>query len=456
MASWTDSRGHFWMFGGRGRSASTTGALNDLWRYNPNTNNWTWMAGNDFAEAPAVYGIQGAFGFNNTPSARDGAAAWIANSGNSLYLFGGSLNNSDVWEYGIIENRWRIIKYTMTDSLGYCNGQAYHDRLYEFSSGIWPICRNGATAASSGSIAYVFGGYRFTIRFNDFFKFADRNYTGFPQEKNQWRDIHFASSNSYGIYSGTNLEPGGRQKASSFVAGGSFFLFGGEGFATSGTTGFLNYLWRFDGIDPTTEKPIWRWMKGESTTNSAGVYNVPEIVNPTSSPSARAGSMIQSLPNGQQVLFGGQSNTAVLNDVWIYDPSSNNWILIKGSNVTKATRFGIKGVQSNDNYISPRHSAAEWVDNNGCVCIFGGAVPGGYTNSMWKLSPNLHNITSIAPGNWNDPGIWSNNTVPNSQSNVVIIFPATVNDNAICNSLTVPDGAQITIQSNITLTVLRQ
>jgi hypothetical protein len=36
--SWVDSKGNFWLFGGLGNSNSTSGYLNDLWKYNPDTN----------------------------------------------------------------------------------------------------------------------------------------------------------------------------------------------------------------------------------------------------------------------------------------------------------------------------------------------------------------------------------------------------------------------------------
>lgn len=46
-ASWRDAAGNFWIFGGFGYSATiTAGYLNDLWKYNPTTDQWTWVSGN--------------------------------------------------------------------------------------------------------------------------------------------------------------------------------------------------------------------------------------------------------------------------------------------------------------------------------------------------------------------------------------------------------------------------
>src|SRR5436190_18258135 len=39
--NWTDNSGNLWLFGGGGLSSSANGQLNDLWKYDPLTNNWT-------------------------------------------------------------------------------------------------------------------------------------------------------------------------------------------------------------------------------------------------------------------------------------------------------------------------------------------------------------------------------------------------------------------------------
>jgi hypothetical protein len=42
--TWVDLSGNFWLYGGLGFDANGNwGALNDLWRFNPSTNQWTWM-----------------------------------------------------------------------------------------------------------------------------------------------------------------------------------------------------------------------------------------------------------------------------------------------------------------------------------------------------------------------------------------------------------------------------
>src|SRR6476469_6050656 len=46
-ANWTDNNGYMWLFGGQGSGGSTI--YNDLWKYDPTYNTWTWMNGNNVA-----------------------------------------------------------------------------------------------------------------------------------------------------------------------------------------------------------------------------------------------------------------------------------------------------------------------------------------------------------------------------------------------------------------------
>ena len=60
MVSWLDSAGNFWLFGGYGNDAiGNEGVLNDLWRYSPGANVWTWMSGSTMQGAAGIYGTQG-------------------------------------------------------------------------------------------------------------------------------------------------------------------------------------------------------------------------------------------------------------------------------------------------------------------------------------------------------------------------------------------------------------
>ena len=96
-ASWTDRNGKLWLFGGSGLPLTNSigrgtgfiwGALNDLWEFDPSTNQWTWMGGSDKSEQPGVYGTLGTADAANIPSSRSGATIWVDGAGNIWLLAG--------------------------------------------------------------------------------------------------------------------------------------------------------------------------------------------------------------------------------------------------------------------------------------------------------------------------------------------------------------------------------
>lgn len=107
-AYWSDSNSSLlWLVGGYGRdSVGTVGDINDLWKYDLTTNQWTWVGGSNTANAIGVYGTQGTSDVANIPGARDSAAHWVDANGH-LWLFGGygydSAGNTgdlnDLWLY---------------------------------------------------------------------------------------------------------------------------------------------------------------------------------------------------------------------------------------------------------------------------------------------------------------------------------------------------------------------
>ncbi len=103
--SWTDSSGNFWLFGGSGYAAGTSGALNDLWEFSPTAKTWTWVSGSSTGNAQGVYGTLGTASASNVPGSRAYAVSWIDGSGN-LWLFGGgnsstqgTVDFNDLWRY---------------------------------------------------------------------------------------------------------------------------------------------------------------------------------------------------------------------------------------------------------------------------------------------------------------------------------------------------------------------
>ncbi len=113
--SWSDNAGNLWLFGGGGYdSTGGGGTLNDLWKYTPSSQQWTWVSGANtgygFEVPSGVYGTLGVAAATNVPPARTGAASWTDNAGN-LWMFGGLPNDTglplnDLWKYTPSTQQW--------------------------------------------------------------------------------------------------------------------------------------------------------------------------------------------------------------------------------------------------------------------------------------------------------------------------------------------------------------
>ena len=83
--------------------------MNDLWKYDQTTNEWTWVSGDSIRYQPDIYGTMQIPNGTNMPGARSHSIGWI-DSSNRLWLFGGSGyvteagatvngNLNDLWQY---------------------------------------------------------------------------------------------------------------------------------------------------------------------------------------------------------------------------------------------------------------------------------------------------------------------------------------------------------------------
>ena len=106
-ATWTDSAGNLWLFGGDGiDSSGTVGYLNDLWQFNPATGQWAWMSGSNTVDCPSTFcGQPGFYGslqspaLGNSPSGRNNAMAWSDSKGNFWLFAGTGVGVVDRWGY---------------------------------------------------------------------------------------------------------------------------------------------------------------------------------------------------------------------------------------------------------------------------------------------------------------------------------------------------------------------
>ena len=108
VITWCDTTGCLWLYGGYHPSF---GLLSDLWKYDPQTNEWTWVSGDVSVNGPGNYGQIGVPSVNNFPAGRsESNATWVDSSDNTLWLYGGQIATNeatyDVWRYNVSTNEW--------------------------------------------------------------------------------------------------------------------------------------------------------------------------------------------------------------------------------------------------------------------------------------------------------------------------------------------------------------
>ena len=335
--TWTDAEGNFWLYGGLGYDSTTatsnysatTAYLSDMWKYNPITNQWTWVSGSQGHNLNGNYErLNKSSG--GAPGSRAFAAGAIDTAGN-LWIFGGKGydynestdgvgNLNDLWEYVTKQNVW--IWKNGSNEVGQ---EGSYGTIGVANINNVPGAEYGATGLcdTKGNF-YIFGGNGVTGNvgsnggyLNDFWKYAPT--TG------EWTWINGTSQGQQrsvfgkrGVYDSSNT-PGGRVGAITwFDSTKNFWVFGGYGY-DSVSGGDLNDLWEY-----SFTINQWAFMGGNpDVPNLTGNYGTIGTPAATNLPGSRyfGQSWIDALHN--LWLFGGTGYAlvstpyqALLTDVW--------------------------------------------------------------------------------------------------------------------------------------------
>jgi len=306
-ATWTDTTGDLWMFGGR----IGAGLTNALWRYNIATNMWTWMTGSSAGNGMAVYGTQGIPAPTNTPgSLQETNAAWT-DSSNNLWMYGG-LNGSTysvLWKYSVATNEWTWIQGSTAANVPAVYGTKGVPSPTNTPGGRWVYSKWKSCAddylwlfgGENSGYAYVSDLWRYSISTNEW----------------TWMSGSSVSANM-GNYIGKCAPDSARYPSARFEgrccwtdACNNFWLFGGAD--------AKNDLWNY-----VTSTNQWNWVSGDSTSIAAGNYGVLNVSSPSNMPQGRQGAIGFTDANGYFYVFGGtQSYSNWFNDLFRYVPDSN-------------------------------------------------------------------------------------------------------------------------------------
>ena len=254
---WTDASNNFWLFGGVGSDAAgNVGDLNDLWEFQPSTNQWKWASGADTVNQSGVYGTLQSPANGNIPGARTQSTSWIDNQGN-LWLFGGSglasggttgyLN--DLWEYSPSSGQWTWMGGSSTIPSGTGGQMGVYGDWMTPAPGNAPGGRYGAVGwtDASGSL-WLFGGIGlnatpYTGRLNDLWEYSSSTHQWTWAAGSALALDQPGTFGSQGVESFANV-PSGRDSAVAWTdPSGKLWLFGGSDRAASGNQNELNDLW---------------------------------------------------------------------------------------------------------------------------------------------------------------------------------------------------------------------
>ncbi len=351
---WADRKGNIWLFGGFGYdSQGIVGYLNDVWLFNSQTREWTWIGGSsavgcDDCIQYGVYGTLGVAAPRNTPAGRISATVWVGSDG-SFWLFGGSGWDS-VGSFGLLNDMW---KYTPgTEEWTWMGGSSQIP------------CNAVECTGEPG----VYG--------------------------------------TRGTPSVDNI-PGSRNSAAGITdPDGNFWLFGGADSYEN-----FNDLWEFNTV--TRE---WTWINGSEETGAVGVYGVLGVAAPTNVPGARSGMVVWADKLGNLWLFGGGSGSIAENDLWRFQTFTQEWTWMGGSSSIPddcyqingyplcgvAGVYGTLGKASSKNSPGSREDGVGWSDSSGNLWLFGGDGDDSSGNwsaldDTWKYQPPAAGAQTAKP-----------------------------------------------------------
>ncbi len=394
-AYWTDQNGDFWLFGGSVIIGGVGQVLNDLWKFNVASNQWTWVKGpilnND---QNGAFGTIGVGNVNNYPSARGfGSNCWTDNNGD-LWLYGGkgydAVGNfgvmGDLWKYNIASNQWTWVKganlinqNAVYGIQGVANIANRPGAIYESKSG-WVDANNDL---------WMFGGSKNDVA-NDYYS----DMWKYNIASNSWTWVKgFGTINGVGNY-GTlgvedpaNLPPARWSYTKWKGVNNNFYIFAGQTY-NGGSLGTynLNDMWQYN---PITNN--WTWVSGNSGINHYGIYTTPCNSSNAIYPAARFDNQTAQTVGCSEVFwsFGGRSVNGSRNDLWLYNLTTNEWTWVSGSNnVNQPAVYGTLGVPNSSNMIQSKYGTCVWVDNSNNLWVFGGKDLSNGFNDMWRYTPD--------------------------------------------------------------------
>ncbi len=377
---------------------------------------WTWMHGVNTPNFSGSFGVQGVAAPTNDPPALYETCEWTDLQGN-FWIFGGlesssGSNHGALWKYDPSTNMWT-----------WMNGSNFPNQAGIYGTQGVPAPSNSPGSRAWGVLSWtdlagdlwLFGGYGYDALgqigvLNDLWRYniATNMWTWMSGQQ----VVNMLGN--YGLLqipAATNEPPPKSESSASWTSNaGDLWMFGGSNFI-----GYLNDMWSYN-----INTNMWTWMSGANTVGALPNFGTQLVPANTNNPGARCAYSKWKDSNGNFWLFGGFDPLNQFADMWMYNPNTNVWTWMAGSNqINTSGAFQVPCQWTNDYPSSRYESRACWTDACGRFWQKGGFDA--FTQSaceLWVFDPSINQFNWVnGPLSLNCPANFGTLLVP-SPSNL--------------------------------------
>lgn len=391
--TWKDNDGNFWLYGGNLMSWSGNGSFNQfsnsLWKFNVETEQWTWVWGSQEFNQLGSYSQLGVESEDNNPGSRESAEGWVDSEGN-LWLYGGRgphevsesgtitwmEDRNDVWKFNTSTGLWTWVKGNDLNEGPIMITQGEEDPL------------NLPGGMGERITSWTTGNYFWTLD-------QSQQLWRFNTETLNWAMINIPESTGQppvygelGVGADAN-DPGMRKYACGWVDQEGDLCF----FSGLGDLGEVkNDVWKYD-----ISEDQWVWIDGCGPVSACPKQAKFEgMMHPDVSPGGNSSQAAEWTDSeGNLWVFNEVSLPYLNSHMWKYNSTVNQWQWKDGRFTSVDPEIPVAGIESDDINPMYRETPMTWTDADDNLWLYGGGAYPEYKNDLWKYNTLTNNWTMV-------------------------------------------------------------